>query len=469
MKNIKVCQRLQLIEPQEMKYLARFINSDYFSQDKSMRRLFAYFKKHHPDFSGRTFSEENAHEAAFPKKPYGLKRLLNKCSDLCLLVDKYLLYEAFNADAIEQNSWLSKALLRRKNAPFFLNQLAKTQKLNDEQALADETQSLRKMQLSFLEYFNPAYQKLGKNVPELFQRMITQTEEGFNTLRLRIAIEYWSQKQNKKWEFPEPFQDLKLLKVEDNQSVVFQLYLKTYQLITSKEKNEQLRFFLELKQQFFANETVIAKEVANTVASNLMNYLTRFIGLHPNLTHENAFALAKKLYKGKHLEEEGIFPAGFFSNIIILASILGETEWMKTFLAYGEETLDEANKQNTINKGYAYLSFAEKEYDTALSHLIKIPTNDLADKLQVAPLELKCYYELRNSDLDLDYKLNAFAALIKRQKDLDNDFIEKNLNFKKFVKKLYQCPSKKERQALVEEIHDTSTIARQWLLEKARE
>ncbi len=468
MKSIKVIKRLKMIKSKEMRYLSNFVHADFFNQDPAVRRLFDYLRKFHPTFTSRNLSDTTAHDAAFPDKAFDKKRLDGKCSDLCKLLDKYMIQVVLDKDKFKQQKLLAEAFSQRNKNELYFTQLHKNQKLNAQSPSVHEHQIPRKMHLSYQEYFHPSYDRMTEERALLFDRMVEETEVTYHLLRLRLAIEYKNREALLSKTRKHNFSDLKKLEIQEHHPIVFKLYLQVYHLLEEFSPKP----FLKLKADFFKHENRLAKDVANTIAGNIMNFHTRHMNSATELTEKKALDFAKKIIKTKHLEENGVFPTSYFTNIVILASNLGETTWMTDFLAFGEEHLEEKNKEDALAIGQIYLYFAEEKYEQILDFQKYIFPKEVRVKLQFQVLFIRTVYELKKESnaYNLDDYLNAFKQTIRRNRKLDQTILTRNLNFSRFVKKLAKAKTRKKRASLIPEIENTiPLVAKTWLLAKAKE
>ena len=179
--------------------------------------------------------------------------------------------------------------------------------------------------------------------------------------------------------------------MSDNQPVLLNLFIQIYRLFIDFSADN----FVQLIDDFFIHEEELAQDVASTIAANIMNFITRAIGNHRDMTEEKAMEYVKKIVASKYLEESGIFPADFFVNISILACSLEEVEWMEDFLKLGQRRLAIQSRGKTMSIASHYFLFAKKEFKEVWNTRDKINPKGIRENLQIKVLVLRALYEVR--------------------------------------------------------------------------
>jgi len=176
----------------------------------------------------------------------------------------------------------------------------------------------------------------------------------------------------------------------------------------------------------------------------------------------------------EHLEQgyfylDGLIPLSVFRNLIYFALLLGELDWVKTFLEThppericGTRYPGEIHRLNLADYHFNLKHFEEAQNILVYRHFENPTVGILADILLI-----KIFYETQNSVLEsrmkaLDQKIRR-SKLSPTIKNRYGNFLRK---LDKIVKYGWQTKSPK-RARLIEEIKTASEIvAREWLLEK---
>lgn len=136
-----------------------------------------------------------------------------------------------------------------------------------------------------------------------------------------------------------------------------------------------------------------------------------------NESQEGWLQATLDLYRGaltrELLLENGVLSRFAFNNIVAISLRVGEVEWAKAFIPQYKKLLERQYREATAGLNLARVAYAQKDYDTALSHLQRADYKDLMNNLTAKTLQLKIYYETGALEA-LESHLNSMKNFIRR-------------------------------------------------------
>ncbi len=154
-----------------------------------------------------------------------------------------------------------------------------------------------------------------------------------------------------------------------------------------------------------------------------------------------------------------------YQNIHLLASKLGEFDWVELFLQKYKAFLPAEQRENHYNFNIAQYYFRTKNYPKAMVLLQTIEFSDILHNLDARKMLLVMYYDLKEYDA-MDSLMESFKTYLYRQKDLSYHK-ESFTNLLRFSKKLLllNTMNKTEKEVFRQEIENCNILAeKSWLL-----
>ena len=174
--------------------------------------------------------------------------------------------------------------------------------------------------------------------------------------------------------------------------------------------------------------------------------------------------------------DEGRLPDATFLNIIVTATVLGEQDWVESFIAQYAPLLPTGQQMDAVSLGTAYWYFSKERFMAAIDLLRQVQDTRLAYQLRVKSLSLRSYFELFLKD-DSYYELllhdaEAFEKSLRRHAKMTERRVLSYLNMISFIRKFAKL--KRSGRQTPERVaglrakikEERLVIARPWLLDK---
>ncbi|MCB9291710.1 MAG: hypothetical protein H6559_01055 [Lewinellaceae bacterium] len=167
-----------------------------------------------------------------------------------------------------------------------------------------------------------------------------------------------------------------------------------------------------------------------------------------------------------------------FLNIIVPHSVLGELDWIESFIARYAPALPAAQQVDAVSLGTAYWYFAKGEFSASNALLQQVESSPQY-QLRVKSLSLRNYFELFLQDetyYELAvYESKAFGKFLRRNEKITESRARGYLALCSFIRKLArlkvtgQWTGGKLAKLRKKLERESAVVARPWLLEKLAE
>ena len=169
-----------------------------------------------------------------------------------------------------------------------------------------------------------------------------------------------------------------------------------------------------------------------------------------------------------------------YRNIIKINVRLKRLEYAARFMNNYRRFLPDNIRSDAYRYANALVALGQSDYAEALSHLIRIKSNDISYRTDISYLEIICYYE-QNTDEQLENRLNSFSLYLDKNKKITSTLYQPYKLFINIVRRLWQIKNElailryKEmpRYATLENINqlqqEIESLKHDWLLNKAKE
>ncbi|MEO1627061.1 MAG: hypothetical protein AAFV25_18045, partial [Bacteroidota bacterium] len=373
----KLVQVLQVLKPEEMGRLERFLQSSYFADVKHRAKvlaLFALLRQQHP-----TFEEAQMQKSRFVKQLYPEQPLVQKLDKLMSLlfrqIRRFIVVEGLFEDSTEADALLLEARFYRqrqleKHFQQSIQRLRQVQQSsqpkNKEHLLND---FLINEELSTFESFFNKRQKESLNLPATIQSL----DLFYVFARLEYSCGLLSQHR-----FSAPLNTVMELGISpllgqqiENDPLydlpVIQSYYHAYRLLAEGKDSD---IYFKLKHIIEQYEHEIPFGQLQSLQAVCRSFCAHCYNQGDEFYLQEGFQLYRSHLEGGYLyRQDGLLPS-IIKNIVTIGLSLKEYDWIYAFLvAHKDKIVGTQFPQEVHRFNLANYYFAIKDYNTALDHL----------------------------------------------------------------------------------------------------
>lgn len=454
---------VETLNKAEVRELRKFLRSPFFNHRQDVIDLFQILCKHVS--SGQDFPDKQTlFNTLYPGvEKYDDHKVRMCMSFLFKLIEKYLLHKEYFSKPEITNRDLAQIMRKRKLSRHFERSLKQAEKSLDEQKLRNSDYLFEKLKTEREKY---NYASAQNRTEEMNLQTVTDTTDMlFITQKLRQACLALTHQKIYSTQYNLGMLEEVLAHVEKQKLLwvsSIAAYYYGYKLLTAEEDKNSLRLLLNLLlrqgEQFTAEEERGLYLLA-------INYCIRTYNRGIRDLEQENFTLYREGLERGYLLDAGTLSHFTYRNIVSIALILKEYEWLEKFIYDYRPKLEESRRESNFSFSLARLKYARKDYTQALELLQKADFTAPLPGLSTRMLMLKIYCDSGETDL-LEAHLEAMSAYLKRKKDLGYHR-ENYLNTMRMVKRrldIAEFQKEKYRQ-WHEELQAMKSVAeKDWLL-----
>jgi len=432
MKHTKLIKLLKTLSNDEYLRLGKFLRSPFFNYSTPLISFYEALKRYFPDFEEKKVEPERMWAKVFPEKTYNHTKFWRLCSDLSLLVEKYLIQLELEEPKPHAQHLLIKSLGRR-NA-FALYEKEVKGRLKEMEKVEIRNAEWYREHIGLLEdwYFHPLKDKLDKKDNSLSELM-DSLDAYFLLQKAKFGIGLVSLERVLQRKYDIRY--LSVLKESTEENILLDLYKLSLNLL----QNEEETAFFDLEKLLFENIEKLNEDDKRLFFSNGLNYAIR--KMNRGDIHYQATTLRWYKYglKNTLIYTDGYISEIAFKNIVYIGSQVGEFDWVEELIEKYNNHLKEDIRLDCLFFCKALLHFYKKDFNTT----IKILTRENWVKnylISSRNLLTRALFEsfLQNEDTYeiLLNSLQSFEIFILRTKLFPKKRLEAHLNLVRILKKL---------------------------------
>lgn len=460
-------QLLEKLDKTALRELKKLVRSPYVTHRKDIPLLFNTLASY--CYQGKPFpTKEYLFKSVYDDQPYDDQLLRSLMSDLHLIIEKYLTWNAVTADEVSSHLALAGFYRQRnltkhygrtikkadrkqsqqpyRNADFFQNQLKFQLETSKFQSTQQRTGHLNLQEIGDTMDVLYLAQKLRHVCSQLSHRAVYQTDYQFGLLKGWI----------------DELEDSPYLEVP-----AIALYYYCYRFLT--EAYSQM-YFRKFREHLLIHYSQFPQEELKDLYRAAINFCIRKLNEGSlEFTREGWELYQEGLLKGFFIENHQL-SRFTFDNIVGFGLRLEEFLPVAQFIESYKSYLPQDYQKSTVYFNLARLEYGQKNYDQALAHLQVANPKDLVNQLIAKTIQLKIYYEAEEFDL-LESHLDSFRLFIRRREV--SDYHRKNFqNIIAYTRKLitsnpYDNEEKQKNKAMI--LEEEILSERKWLLQKLEE
>lgn len=246
----------------------------------------------------------------------------------------------------------------------------------------------------------------------------------------------------------------------DTLDALLRAYWLAWHMISMPEETDHFVALFALLKEYGAGFSV---EEERDLFNYALNYCLRLGNQGEGKFMEYSAALYRELLARKIILDQGKLPSQAMKNIVVVHCIVGELDWVDSFLESYHFLLPEDTDPNLLIYNQGVLAFYREDYEQAIEKLQQVISqlkNDIFYELDSRIYLLKAYFEylpqLDMEGIDEMYRMyDSFRMFIERNKQISEvhklrygNFIREFRRFLRYIeehplhaaklKKLYQ-------------------------------
>ncbi|MCC6723506.1 MAG: hypothetical protein IT258_03280 [Saprospiraceae bacterium] len=464
MQNSRLLSILLALSPDELRSLRKFLLSPYFNQRADVVALFDLLATSLKPGKAEP-TKEAICQQLYPNEPYDDQRLRHVMSFLNKLVEQFLAHEAVGENGHFMQLQLAESFRRRNLPEHFQRSLIGLKKAHEDSPFRHADHYWEGYEIQLQDYLFTATTRRATSLN--LQEIGDQLDLAYLALKLRQTCVALSHQAVFKADYdfgllPEVLGYLERENLLELPAIG--VYYHCYQALV---KPSELAHFQGFKRMLYQHgDDVPVSEIRDLYLLAINICIRRYNEGSAGFLEEE-FELYKAALEKKVLLVNGVLSRFTYQNVVTLALVLGEFEWVEQFLSNYTQHLERRFREANHSFNLARLEYFRHRYDRALDLLQKSDYEDLLLNLSAKTLLLKIYYETAEFNA-LDSLLDSMSNFVRRKKAIGYHR-DNYLNLVKLTKKLLQTPhgDKEARAKLANEITETKSVAeRGWLLEK---
>lgn len=380
------------ISPAERKKFEKYL---FFAHEKEQKVIRVWMFIRPSIGTKKPIDEQALYRYVFLKAPdKSLKHLHNLFHDLKKILLDFLAWREMTNQGDQRESLLLRMESLRKlgTTQLYLQQLEKAQKDASKTPKHSLWKALEQWMLLHHQCYyatDNTWEKRGDQMNELIRTL--------DTLYAAFKWMYHAERESREkiisgWEGSKPILPVPTLELaqsaKDAASQMANLFSKLYLLALTNDPSLYQSLYLAYETQRYGPEEQLVLLMA------LINFKIREINNNQTEARRTVFLLYQSGVERGVFMTGGFFPIGPFHNIVTIACLLREFQWVLHFIDQTAEYLPPKERENTRQISRAKVFFEQGDFDQTMDVLNTINIQNMADSLQCRLLSIRTYYEL---------------------------------------------------------------------------
>lgn len=475
-----VIEILKTFSDKELILFEEFIGTPFHNKNVKVIRLFSLLRKYYPGFSDVNLTKEFLFRKLAGNSKYKDTYMRNLFSDLCSLAEKFLQY-----NLITNNITYEKLLIEEMRSRDLYDLAEKKIKSFEKEVsnnkVKDQEYYLNK---SFI-YEMKSFLLVDKTLTDNFrneqmasvikQFMISLMENSFYLL-----VEEQRVKIRHRFDFlKHSLEYVKSHLTEFEDSPLMMIYFHYWQWYFHDDNDN---YFLKAKEYFRKHFSSLSKIDRKNLYSILQVYYLNKIDRGDNSHNKEYLDFLLEMLKFNVLshKEKDFINLNLYRNILILCTMLKETEILKKFISKYTGFVAPESRDTILAYSNSHLYSILGNYEKALELCSKIEFNNLLlttnenlfFKIDIKVLILKCLYELDSVESLISH-IDTFKHFLKNSRLIKDIRKKKYMNFLNCVNDLLKLKLSydeiKFNDVKINLMIKKDILHSDWLLEKLNE
>jgi len=473
---------LKTFTDKEFTAFLKFVDSEYFNEDKKLFFLLKKIKRY--ALKAEKFTSElqlKVYEDTYSEKPLKQKELTkkqyvflnNRLHKLLRLAEKFLTIENLNADEILKPELLYPSLIDRKQHKLYQRHLkTDTTKLNSESRRG-------------LNYYKSHHKLQIVIVTDLIKNGQIAKEDNYDKLHYYLDVKYIIEKleyflaqlsmkktySNKNYEFSSIAEISKLLEnPQYAKNPLIQTYLSNIKLVEIQSDKS----FNELLENLTVNQNIIPQRFLGVFYNNLANYCSIQIRKGIIAYYRKLFDIYNIMHENKLLIVDNFINPNLIKNMITVSCTIKEFEWANNIIYYYKQFIPLKIRESLYSYNKGVINFNEQNYASAQEWFLKVDKISDTYEIGLRIYMLQCIFEIEQDYSDATKQsLESTKQFFKRNAQLASINKKSYLNFITTFIDLYKFKHKATKLKLTKiknKINNMEVVyKKKWLLDKIEE
>ncbi len=474
MKDTKIYDFLSQFSATELNRFHRYLESPYHNRNQWCKSLFSVLESHIRTEDESDLDKQLVYHKIFETEAYDDKRFRKLCSDLLDLGESYLALEIYQSNPLHQANYLLQAVHQRQLEKMYNSATNSVKNLSAKQFQRPASYYYYQYEIekNLYKLQNLEVKRASKNSIQLIN--LTEIVNNLDYFYISEKLKYYCSLLS--WNKIVSL-DHKILFIDEIIQIAekeefkhippIAIYLKIYYTYIEFENEEH---YFDLKKLITNNLEIFPIDEAKDIMDSAINYT---IQKH-NRGKLEYLQESLDLYRAA-LDKEVIYvneelTPWTFKNIVTAGLRLKEFEWTENFIKEYSHKINIAFRENAINYNIAILNFHLKKYSAVIPLLQKVEYDEEYYSLNSKGQLLITYFELKEFEV-LEPFLLSFEIYLKRNKKIPKENTVRYLKLIKLTKKLIKLKDAPDIEIIKfkEEIIQSTSVAKPWLLEKVDE
>jgi len=475
MKDTKLFTLLRSISKKEFKELKEFIISPVINKDENFVILYNYIKKNYSSALEGEIEKEKIYKAVFGKTEFNESKYWKLTSGFSKLMDKYLLFSAFENDQYYYKNLLLD-IYRTRNVHKQFETLSK-------EIHRSFTKEFNKGLSYYLNRTHFYFQKLSYLGPDNIVEFEDDLKKMFENLKMFFIMtnitsvsiisnfkkKFPLEAKKDVWMFKEilSYLDKNKFNVKKEDQMVYIFYL----IILMKMDYSDEKNYFEIKKLILPSSLKFSKNLLRHILINLFDYAVK------KFTSGEERFLREIYFINKIMDENSVTLFGefihgeYFYSVVEHSLMLNEIEWTEDFIRKYGKYLTEDYRESTLNLSRARINFELNDFTSSINDLLNVENLNPYFYLSHKILLLQNYFEIKDFE-SIDRLLETTQKYLNRRIDISDELKKNYLKFFEYFKKLKTAATLKRylSKNLYKELERESFfIYNNWLLLKSKE
>lgn len=470
---MKLLQLLTSLSKEEIKLLRKAVASPLYSTNAKVLQLYELLRPQYPNFDGTEKGKSKLFKKIFGTAKYNDYKLRRLFSELTQVVENFLIFQDLEVEKVERQKCLITAYNKRGLYTFFkketddlLVEIEKSPYRNDEY-FSDKIELLKP------KYFHPNQNKYNIK-DDTLNELANHLDTFFSLSKAQIAILLKNEEQILNRQYSYTF--LSTIETENitglNQpNILIDLYFQSFYLLTQKIEVDFSKFEIQLFETFSSLPPLDRQIIFENGLNHIIRQNNRGNPLFDAklIFKWNLFGLKNNIFI-----ENGAMNETVFNNIIVIACLVEQYDWIKEFIKEYKSIVDTADMDSNMAYYEGFLQFSKKDFDKALATYSTFQPSPKYN-LQVRGVILKCLFEKFLQD-DSYYDslvagLSSFDIYLKRNDYYSTVNILRYQNFIKIVQTIVsklnlKAPPIAIKKWFEQNNQEANFYSKQWIIEK---
>lgn len=456
----KLIALFSILSPIEVRQFERFVNSPYHNANTQVKGLLRYLIR----------SKEINMEEYLKKQKVPLSKIRYIASDLCLLLEEFIISKELKQNSALHAELLLKGLHTRGETHYFNILLNQVRHQQNQALIKDSVFYKHREELDEISYFHTSLYD-NRSLDNSLQSLSDHLDLHYLCKKLKYACEIYNRQHILSVSYRFPFLEYILKYIETNNELRKHPAINIYYVTLNMIRSGDPAHYRDLKQLLITHLVEFTSQEMKDMFTFAQNYCIQQVNKGNVGYYEELFLNYEVMISSGIIIENDAIAQFDFKNIVTIALRLKKFDWAEKFISDFSKNLPKENRLNSTNYNQAQLYYARSEFGAALKLLTKVEYTDVYYHLDSKVLLIKIYYE--TGQVEPLYSLIAsFKTYLARNKMISAYQQVIYSNFIRFLKKILKIKfgGKNTALQLQNEIRDKKQVADiNWLIAKLDE